>query len=140
MTTRKLTRSLLAGLFGAVLIPWTTRQVAAGETNAQTPTPTQVTVNALVANPSPHLDKPVELLGVVGVVTPGKGFVMVDHREFKSCGLSCLREKETKKIPVRWDGAAPELEQSVRVEGVLTKSADGLAFTAQKWVHHGKSG
>lgn len=142
MKTSKPQITLLAALFAAVLIALGIHQHA----TAAEPDPTQsksaaeVTVNALAANPSPHLGKPVALVGVVGVITPGQGFVMVDHREYKACGLSCLREKETKKIPVRWNGAAPNVEDSVRVNGVLSKSAEGLAFTAQNWVKDDKSG
>lgn len=139
MTTRKPQTNLLTALAGAVLTTIAMAHHAPGaEGNAtETKSAPEVTVNALAANPTPHLDKPVALLGVVGVVTPGKGFLMVDQREFNECGLSCLKETGTKKIPVRWNGAAPKVEESVRVEGVLTKSADGLAFTAHKWVKHG---
>lgn len=86
-------------------------------------------VNDVAAKPESHLGH-VTILGVVAIVTPGKGFVLVDQREYGKCGLSCLTEKGTRKIPVQWTGAAPKLEETVRVEGILSQSKEGLAFAA----------
>jgi hypothetical protein len=74
----------------------------------------------------------VELIGVVAAVSQGQGFVLVDRREYADCGLSCLAEPGTKKIPVRWSGDAPKLEQTVRVAGILSKTEKGLSFVAQQ--------
>ena len=90
-----------------------------------------MTVNDLAGKPGEHLGQ-VELIGVVAAVSQGQGFVLVDRREYADCGLSCLAEPGTKKIPVRWSGDAPKLEQTVRVAGILSQSAQGLSFVAQQ--------
>jgi hypothetical protein len=88
------------------------------------------TVNDLAANPSAYLGQ-VAVVGVVAAVKAGQGFTIVDNREFAACGLSCLDEPDTRKIPVRWDGDPPELQQKVRITGVLEKSDQGLVFSAK---------
>jgi hypothetical protein len=90
-----------------------------------------VTVNDLAGKPGEHLGQ-VQLIGVVGAVSQGQGFVLVDKREYADCGLTCLAEPGTKKIPVRWSGDAPKLEQTVRVAGILSQSEQGLSFVAQE--------
>ena len=90
-----------------------------------------VTVNDLAGNPSEHLGQ-VRLIGVVAVVSQGHGFVLVDKQEYADCGLSCLTEQGTKKIPVRWSGDSPKLEQTVRVAGILRQSESGLSLVAQE--------
>jgi hypothetical protein len=90
-----------------------------------------VTVNDLAGKPGEHLGR-VQLVGVVAAVSQGKGFVLVDKREYADCGLSCLAEPGTKKIPVRWSGDAPKLEQTIRVAGILSSSEEGLSFVAQE--------
>jgi hypothetical protein len=91
----------------------------------------EMSVNDLAANPGDYLG-PVQLVGVVAVISQGKGFVLVDKREYADCGLSCLAEPGTKRIPVGWDGDAPKLEQTVRVAGVLHQTEKGLSFVAQE--------
>ena len=86
-------------------------------------------VNDLAASPGAHLG-PVALVGVVGTVDANKGFVVVDTREYAECGLTCLTEAGTKKIPVRWAGAAPQVKDKVRIEGQLTKEVKGFALVA----------
>ena len=44
-----------------------------------------VSVNDLVGKPADHLGQ-VQLLGVVAAVSQGKGFVLVDKREYADCG------------------------------------------------------
>lgn len=88
-------------------------------------------VNDLAASPSAHLG-PVSLVGVVGTVSEKKGFVIVDTREYKECGLSCLTEAGTKKIPVRWTGAVPQVKDTVRIDGELQKDEKGYALLASK--------
>jgi hypothetical protein len=90
-----------------------------------------VTVNDLAGKPGEHLGQ-VELIGVVAAVSQGQGFVLVDKREYANCGLSCIAEPGTKKIPVRWSGDAPQLEHTVRVAGILSQSEQGLSFVAQE--------
>jgi hypothetical protein len=90
-----------------------------------------VSVNDLVGKPADHLGQ-VQLVGVVAAVSEGKGFVLVDKREYADCGLSCVAEPATKKIPVRWSGDAPKLEQTVRVEGTLRQTDKGLSLVAQE--------
>jgi hypothetical protein len=90
-----------------------------------------VTVNDLAGKPGEHLGQ-VQLIGVVAAVSQGQGFVLVDKREYTDCGLTCLAEPGTKKIPVRWSGDAPQLEQTVRVAGILSQREHGLSFVAQE--------
>jgi hypothetical protein len=90
-----------------------------------------VTVNDLATKPGEHLG-PVQLVGVVAAISEGKGFVLVDPREYAACGLSCLAEAGTAKIPVRWGGDAPKLEQTLRVAGTLSRTDKGLSFAAQE--------
>jgi hypothetical protein len=87
-------------------------------------------VNDLAADPSAYLGQ-VAVIGVVAVVKAGQGFTLVDKREYAACGLSCFNEPDTRKIPVRWDGAPPKLQQTVRITGVLEKSDRGLIFSAK---------
>ena len=88
------------------------------------------TVNDLASDPIAYLGQ-VAVVGVVAAVKAGQGFTIVDKREYAACGLSCLDEPDTRKIPVRWDGDAPKLEQTVRITGFLEKSDRGLVFSAK---------
>jgi len=88
------------------------------------------TVNDLAANPSAYLGQ-VAVIGVVAAVKAGQGFTIVDNREYAACGLSCLDEPDTRRIPVRWHGDPPKLQQKVRITGVLEKSDRGLVFSAK---------
>ena len=67
----------------------------------------------------------------MAVVKAGQGFTIVDKREYAACGLSCLNEPHTRKIPVRWNGDPPKLQQTVRITGVLEQSDRGLVFSAK---------
>jgi hypothetical protein len=87
------------------------------------------TVNDLAANPSAYLGQ-VSIIGVVAAVKAGQGFTIVDKREYADCGLSCLNEPDTRKIPVCWEGDPPKLQEIVRITGVLKKSDRGLIFSA----------
>jgi hypothetical protein len=88
------------------------------------------TVNDLASDPSAYLGQ-VAVVGVVAAVKAGQGFTIVDKREYAACGLSCFNEPDTRKIPVRWDGPLPKLQQTVRITGVLEKSDRGLVFSAK---------
>jgi uncharacterized protein YdeI (BOF family) len=90
-----------------------------------------LTVDELAANPAAHSGH-VSVVGVVGTVNPGKGFVLVDNKEFKNCGLSCLTEPGTNKIPFLWSGATPQVKQTVQVDGILEKTAKGFSIKAEK--------
>jgi hypothetical protein len=90
-----------------------------------------LSVDELAANPAAHSGR-VSVVGVVGTVNPGKGFVLVDSREFKNCGLSCLTEPGTNKIPFVWSGATPQVKQTVQVDGILEKTAKGFSIKAEK--------
>ena len=57
---------------------------------------------------------------------------LVDVREFKNCGLSCLTEPGTSKVPFIWTGATPQVKQTVQVVGVLEKTAKGFSIKAEK--------
>ena len=88
------------------------------------------TVDDLASDPSAYLGQ-VAVVGVVAAVKAGQGFTIVDQREYADCGLSCINEPQTRRIPIRWNGAAPKLEQTVRIDGVLEKSERGLVFSAK---------
>ena len=90
-----------------------------------------LTIDELAANPAAHSGH-VSVVGVVGTVNPGKGFVLIDSKEFQECGLSCLTEPGTKKIPFVWTGAAPQVKQTVLVDGILEKTAKGFSIKAEK--------
>ncbi len=90
-----------------------------------------VSVREVATSPSAHLGH-LTFSGVVGIVTPKKGFVLVDMREYQGEGFSCLTKDEPTKIPVRWPGLAPKVKDVVRVYGQLVKGIDGYVFTASK--------
>ena len=87
-------------------------------------------VDELASDPVAYLGQ-VAVVGVVAAVKTGQGFTIVDKREYAACGLSCFNEPDTRKIPVRWDGDPPKLQQTVRITGVLEKSDRGLVFSAK---------
>ncbi len=107
-----------------------TASTFAAEPNATKPGK-PLSVDELAANPAAHSGR-VSVVGVVGTVNPGKGFVLVDVREFKNCGLSCLTEPGTNKIPFLWTGATPQVKQTVQVDGILEKTAKGFSIKAEK--------
>ena len=117
-------------LFLAVVFALFTNGVSGQEQQPQTGAGI-VGVNDLVGKPAEHLGQ-VHLVGVVAAVSQGKGFVLVDKREYADCGLSCVAEPATKRIPVRWSGDAPKLEQTVQVEGTLNQTDKGISLVAQE--------
>lgn len=123
----KMKKPWQAGLLAFALV---TGRTEAQDSRPQTTTGA-VTVNDLAAKPGEHLG-PVQVVGVVAAVSEGKGFVLVDPREYAACGLSCVAENGTAKIPVRWGGDAPKLEQTLRVAGTLSRTDKGLSFVAQE--------
>lgn len=125
--TMKMKKPWQAGLLAFALV---TGRTEAQDSRPQTTTGV-VTVNDLAAKPGEHLG-PVQVVGVVAAVSEGKGFVLVDPREYAACGLSCVAEAGTAKIPVRWGGDAPKLEQTLRVAGTLSRTDKGLSFVAQE--------
>lgn len=96
--------------------------------SSKTPSPQ---VRAVAAHPSAYVGK-LMLTGVVGIVNPGKGFVLVDMKEYRDEGFNCLASDEPTKIAVHWTGAAPKVKETVRVEGRLAKKKTGYTFTAKK--------
>ena len=126
------TKTKWPGALLAVAITLVAGGIRAQDQQRQQRTPEDaMTVNDLAGKPDEHLGQ-VQLIGVVAAVSQGQGFVLVDRREYADCGLSCLAEPGTKKIPVRWSGDAPKLEQTVRVAGILSKTEKGLSFVAQQ--------
>ena len=126
------TKNKWPGALLAVAITLVAGGIRAQDHQGQQRTPEDaVTVSDLAGKPGEHLGE-VELIGVVAAVSPGQGFILVDGREYANCGLSCLGEPSTKKIPVRWSGDAPKLEKTVRVGGILSKTEKGLSFVAQQ--------
>lgn len=89
------------------------------------------TVSDVAAHPAAHLGRLV-LSGVAGIVTPHKGFVLLDMGEYQREGLSAMAEQEKNRIPVLWSGRAPKVKEAVRVEGTLAKTAKGYVFTASR--------
>ncbi len=94
-----------------------------------------LSVDELAADPATHSGH-VSVVGVVGTVNPGKGFVLVDSREFENCGLSCLFEPGTNKIPFLWTGISPQVKQTVQVDGILEKTEKGFSIKAEKVTKH----
>jgi len=90
-----------------------------------------LSVNDLAAKANEHLGQ-VQLVGVVAAVTQGSGFVLVDKREYADCGISCVSEPGTKKIPVKWSGDAPKVEQTIRVDGTLSQTDKGFSLVAKE--------
>lgn len=86
-------------------------------------------VREVAANPSAYLGR-LTLSGVVGIVNPQKGFVLVDTKEYQGEGFACLNTDEPTKISVLWPGTAPKVKETVQVEGQLVKGANGYSFTA----------
>jgi hypothetical protein len=126
------TKNKLSGALLAVAITLNAGDVRAqDQERQQLASENAVTVNDLAGKPGEHLGQ-VQLIGVVAAVLQGQGFVLVDKREYTDCGLTCLAEPGTKKIPVRWSGDAPQLEQTVRVAGILSQREHGLSFVAQE--------
>jgi hypothetical protein len=125
-------KSKWPGALLAVAITLVAGGIRAQDQQQQQRTPVEaLNVNDLAAKPGEHLGQ-VKLIGVVAAVVQGQGFVLVDKREYADCGLTCLAETGTMKIPVRWSGDAPKLEQTVQVAGILSRSEKGLSFVAQE--------
>lgn len=97
--------------------------------SAQQPTAKRLTVNELAAKPDSFVGK-VAVIGRVAAVNPGKGFTLIDSVNCSTCTTECLTDKNTKKIPFIWGGAAPDVKGVVLVQGTLAKTAKGFAFTA----------
>lgn len=88
-------------------------------------------VSDVAAHPAANLGR-LTLSGVAGIVTPHKGFVLLDMDEYQREGLSALTEQEKNRIPVAWSGQAPKVKEAVRVDGTLAKTAKGYVFTASR--------
>ena len=139
MLTKQKTGVLLSALLLAVSAASGAAADAAPKPKAITaaPKPKAVTaapspaVRDVAGNPAAHLGR-LSLVGVVGIATPHKGFVLMDMQEYQGEGLACLTTPERTKIPVIWSGAAPKVKQTVRVDGTLAKTVRGYAFTADK--------
>ncbi len=120
---------ITVGLAFAVAVPFSN---AFGQsTNAPLPKLPSPAVRDLAAHPSAHVGQ-LALTGVVGIVNPGKGFVLVDMKEYQNEGFNCLATDEPTKISVRWTGTAPKVREKVRVKGRLAKQTTGYAFTGEK--------
>ncbi len=88
-------------------------------------------INELAARPDSYIGR-VTVIGRVAAVTPGKGFTLIDSTKCSTCTTECLTDKNTRKIPFVWSGAAPEVNGVVVVQGTLAKTAKGFTFTAEK--------
>lgn len=120
---------LTIGLAFAIAVPFSS--AFAQSTNASSSKLPSPAVREVAAHPAAHLGQ-LALTGVVGIVNPGKGFVLVDMKEYQNEGFNCLATDEPTKISVRWTGTAPKVREKVRVQGRLAKGKTGYAFTAEK--------
>lgn len=93
--------------------------------------PKTVAVGALEARPAAYRGT-VAVVGVVASVTRRRGFVLISSREFKACGLACLAEPDTARVPVLWSGPAPKVAQEVVVHGVLSRTSGGWRLQADR--------
>ncbi len=118
------------GLAFAIAVPFSSA-LAQSSTNAPSSKLPSPAVRDVAANPAAHLGQLV-LTGVVGIVNSGKGFVLVDMKEYQNEGFNCLATDEPTKISVRWTGKAPKVREKVCVQGRLSKEKTGYAFTAEK--------
>lgn len=100
-------------------------------TNSPSATKPPPEVRDVASKPAAYLGN-LTLTGVVGIVTPQKGFVLVDNKEYQEEGFGCLASDEPTKISVVWPGDAPKVKDKVRVEGKLAKEKKGYTFTAEK--------
>lgn len=121
---------IIIGLALAIAAPLSTLAQSTNSTNSVAASPSPE-VRDVAANPSAHLGH-LTLFGVVGIVTPEKGFVLVDMKEYQNEGFGCLTTDEPTKISVRWTGAAPKVKDKLRVDGQLAKEKKGDVFTAEK--------
>ena len=119
---------LTIGLALAMAVPFLTH---AQSTNSPSSKPPSPAVRDVAAHPAAHLG-PLTLSGVVGIVTPEKGFVLVDTKEYQEEGFGCLTTDEPTKISVQWAGVAPKVKDKVRVDGKFVKKKAGYAFIAEK--------
>ena len=99
----------------------------AAKTTAKKP----LDVDIVAGKPAAHVGK-VSVVGVVATSKAKEGFLLIGLREYRECGLSCLTEPGTKKLPVRWSGAAPKIKDTVHVEGTIVRTDKGFTFTAKK--------
>lgn len=88
-----------------------------------------LTITELVAKSATYVGK-VNVVGRVAAISPGKGFTLVDSTVCANCTTECLTDKNAKKIPCLWPGAAPVVKDVVLVKGVLSKTSKGFVFTA----------
>lgn len=116
-------------IISVVLVTFTSAAWGAEPGSAQSQK--MLTVNELAAKPAAHLGR-VTVVGVVATVNPGKGFLLIDSEEYRNCGLGCLTQAGTRKIPVDWTGATPKVKQTVRVDGVLEKTVKGFFMKAER--------
>ena len=110
-------------LFGTVVLvapAWSAQQLAAKP----------LSVNRLAASPDSFIGK-VAVVGRVAAATSGKGFTLIDSVNCANCATECLTDKNKKKIPFLWSGAAPVVKDVVRVQGTLAKTDKGFTFTAE---------
>ena len=84
----------------------------------------------MALDPSAYLGQ-VAVVGVVAAVKAGQGFTIVDKREYAAVVFLALTNPILERFPVRWDGTPPQLQQTVRITGVLEKSDRGLVFSAK---------
>ncbi len=120
-------KNLIIAALALLVAPWV-QASAADSQSSKVPSPP---VRDVAAHPAAHVGR-LALTGVVGIVTPGKGFVLMDLKEYQEEGFACLATDEPIKIAVQWTGAAPKVREKVQVDGKLVKEQKGYAFIAEK--------
>lgn len=86
-------------------------------------------VHELMRNVDRYRDGPTRVKGVVSHLSAdGQGITLIDVVDFEECGLC---DCAPLKLPVRWSGNMPGLEETVLVEGEVQESEGGLIFAAR---------
>jgi hypothetical protein len=76
-----------------------------------------------------HYQPPVRVQGIVSAVLPEKQLLaLIDAREFEQCKVTTCASLT---LPVKWAGAMPTVQDTVRVEGEVKESRGKLIFVAR---------
>jgi hypothetical protein len=86
-------------------------------------------VHELMRNVDRYRDGPTQVKGVVSYVSAeGQGLTLIDVVDFEECGLC---DCAPLKLPIRWSGAMPHLQDTVLIEGEVQEAAGKLIFVAR---------
>lgn len=115
---------------------------AAQATSAPTVLPNgmkAVGVAAVYQDPTSYAG-PVAIEGIVHEVFPSRGaFILIDVREFETCGLVCPNEKVPVFAPSdEFNGQMPAVKDHLVAIGDLRTKGQGFEFTAREILREGK--